>query len=677
MIPDAARATMVTTPSGDEWMEDLESMPLAAAGAGSDQSAPAAAQRAAAALLAEADRLRAQGRLADALQRYDAAARADPHGAAAHLGRGSILLASEHFEAAEGAFRQALAREPHSAAAHFNLGILAMYRGKYPEALPLLARALTQGSDVAARAAFASCAARTRFTSDDPLVRATLTTAIAEAWGLPHDLCAAALSLLLLEAPVAACVGRAEEHWPVRLPRGVLYGDGGLAALAGNHLLHTVLAAVPVKSIRFERFLTSARQALLEAAAAGGDAADGDAAALPFYAALAQQCFINEYVFDFTATEQRAAAECRVRLEATLEAGAAVPPLLLLAVAACMPLRELRGAQRLTAAAQPASVDAVLRQQLREPLEEETLRAGMARLTPLGGGVSAAVRAQYEQNPYPRWVRMPLRAQPLPFDAELRRALPFAHLAPLAAENAPAVLVAGCGTGADAIAVARRFSGARVLAVDLSLASLAYAQRKTRELGLTNIEYAQADILELGGLARSFDVVSAIGVLHHLSDPFEGWRILVSRLRPGGCMCLGLYSRIARRTVARAREFIAARGYAATPEGIRRFRQDALGAHASAEVRALARSYAFYSMSDCRDLAFHVAERPLTLAEIAAFLAAADLRFLGFELDPHVLSQYRARFAADPACTDLRNWAAFEADYPDTFTGMYRFWIQR
>jgi 2-polyprenyl-3-methyl-5-hydroxy-6-metoxy-1,4-benzoquinol methylase/tetratricopeptide (TPR) repeat protein len=658
-------------------MEDLESMPLAAASPGSEQGTPAAPQRTAAALLAEADQLRNQGRLAEALERYDAAVRTEPQCAAAHLGRGSILLASAHFEAAENACRQALACEPRSAAAHFNLGILAMYRGKYPDALPLLARALAQGGDAAARAAFASCAARTHFTSDDPLVRAMLATAIAEAWGLPHDLCAAAVSLLLLEAPVAGCVRRAEEHWPARLPPGLLYGEGGLAALAANRLLHAVLAAVPVKSVRFERFLTGARHALLEAAAADGDASDSDTAALPFYAALAQQCFINEYIFDFTAAEQQAAAECRVRLEAMLDAGAAVPQLLLLAVAACSPLRELRGAQRLTAVAGPTPVGAVLRQQLREPLEEEALRAGMARLTPLGGGVSAVVRAQYEENPYPRWVSMPLRERPVPFNAELRRTLPFAHFAPLAAEHGPEVLVAGCGTGADAIAVARRFHGARVLAVDLSLASLAYAQRKTRELGVTNIEYAQADILELGGLERSFDVVSAIGVLHHLADPLEGWRILISRLRPGGCMCLGLYSRIARRAVVRAREFIAARGYAATAEDIRRFRQDALGAHASAEVKSLARSYAFYSMSDCRDLAFHVAERQLTLAEIAAFLGAADLRFLGFELDPHVLGQYRARFGQDPSCTDLRNWAAFEADHPDTFTGMYRFWIQR
>ena len=46
-----------------------------------------------------------------------------------------------------------------------------------------------------------------------------------------------------------------------------------------------------------------------------------------------------------------------------------------------------------------------------------------------------------------------------------------------------------CGTGQHAIEVAR-YEGAQVLAVDLSLSSLAYAKRKTKELALNNIEYA-------------------------------------------------------------------------------------------------------------------------------------------------------------------------------------------
>ena len=110
----------------------------------------------------------------------------------------------------------------------------------------------------------------------------------------------------------------------------------------------------------------------------------------------------------------------------------------------------------------------------------------------------------------------------------------FAAFTPMADDSAPQVLVAGCGTGSHAIIAAHRFRGARVLAVDLSLSSLTYAKRKTRELGVTNIDYAQADILRLGGIARSFDVIESVGVLHHLDDPFAGWRILLSLLRPGG-----------------------------------------------------------------------------------------------------------------------------------------------
>ncbi len=46
-------------------------------------------------------------------------------------------------------------------------------------------------------------------------------------------------------------------------------------------------------------------------------------------------------------------------------------------------------------------------------------------------------------------------------------------------------------------------------------------------------------------------------------------------------MGLGFYSELARRHVVKAREFIAARGYASTPDDIRRFRQDLAAQDAS------------------------------------------------------------------------------------------------
>jgi hypothetical protein len=85
----------------------------------------------------------------------------------------------------------------------------------------------------------------------------------------------------------------------------------------------------------------------------------------------------------------------------------------------------------------------------------------------------------------------------------------------------------------------------------------------------------------------------------------------------------------------------------------------------------------FYSTSECRDLLFHVQEHRLTLGQIESFLAQSGLHFIGFELDPLALHQYRSRFTDDPSATNLRHWAYFEIDNPDTFLGMYKFWIQK
>jgi ubiquinone/menaquinone biosynthesis C-methylase UbiE len=239
------------------------------------------------------------------------------------------------------------------------------------------------------------------------------------------------------------------------------------------------------------------------------------------------------------------------------------------------------------------------------------------------------------------------------------------------------ILVAGCGTGQQSIEVAQEFPKARIVAFDLSLASLGYARRKSRELGLANIEYAQADLLELGGIGRSFDLIEASGVLHHLADPLAGWRMLLTLLRPGGVMNVGLYSEVARRRIVAAREHIAARGYRPTAEDIRAFRMEAMQSDAGAPLRWLADSGDFYSISDCRDLLFHVQEHRFTLPQIGQFLDDNALTLIGFDIDAAVRHRYAAQFPHDRTLTDLDSWHRFEAENPDTFLGMYQFWLQK
>jgi 2-polyprenyl-3-methyl-5-hydroxy-6-metoxy-1,4-benzoquinol methylase len=298
-------------------------------------------------------------------------------------------------------------------------------------------------------------------------------------------------------------------------------------------------------------------------------------------------------------------------------------------------------------------------------------------LTDAVDAVSAAVRSQYEANPYPRWLRVRRCVAPGSVAGFLRQRFPEADLHGLA--DAPArILIAGCGTGRHSVSTAQRFPDASMLAVDLSLTSLAYAVRKTRELGIRNVEYRQADILALGSAGERFDVIECSGVLHHLEDPVAGWRTLCSLLHPGGVMRVGLYSALARRHVERARALVAAEGFAATPDGIRACRSAILARHDDPLLARVARGEDFYSLSGCRDLVFHVREQSFTLPQIAAILAELDLAFIGFEIpDAGTSARFRTCFRDDRALSDLGNWAAFEVDRPDTFAQMYQFWVRK
>ena len=147
-------------------------------------------------------------------------------------------------------------------------------------------------------------------------------------------------------------------------------------------------------------------------------------------------------------------------------------------------------------------------------------------LTELAGELSFTVQRQYEENPYPRWIKTSVLA-PTALGNLLRSLFPHVSFPDFEQKLGANILIAGCGTGQQAIETAMRFPRARVLAVDLSLASLCYASRKTFEAGLNNVQYAQADILRLNSPDLKFDLIEATGVLHHLEDPLAGWSSLL------------------------------------------------------------------------------------------------------------------------------------------------------
>jgi len=416
-----------------------------------------------------------------------------------------------------------------------------------------------------------------------------------------------------------------------------------------------------------EARLVVLRHALLDAHAAGAPLAGRAGLAC----ALALQAFAGEYVWpiadDETAPLARAAALAEDDLDALLLTCLYRPP------------QELAPSEAMIARLEAlGDAGRLLAQRTLNDLRTET---GLARTVPTlqaGDGamdaVSIAVRAQYEANPYPRWA-----APPQPRLMALRDhvvTLPKVDVGRLPA-GPLRVLIAGCGTGYEAVDMARMDPTLAITALDLSRASLAYGARMAQALGVANIAFRHGNILDLSARAPTFDVATSTGVLHHMDEPAAGLRAIAQAVKPGGAVRIALYSERARAPVVAAHDLIRSLGLRPTPDGVRAFRSRVLAAPAGSPLAALQTSDDLYSISGCRDLAFHAHERRFTLPQAGALLEGAGLTLIGLDAPPPAIAAFQRSCGAGADRLDLALWDRVEARHPSLFVGMYALWGQK
>ena len=224
--------------------------------------------------------------------------------------------------------------------------------------------------------------------------------------------------------------------------------------------------------------------------------------------------------------------------------------------------------------------------------------------------------------------------------------------------------------------IVTRYKNAQITAIDLSLSSLCYAQRKINELGITNVELIQMDILEVQLLKEKFDIIECGGVLHHMDNPSIGLTNLLGILKNDGFLKLGLYSEIARQDIIKARNYITSKNLQSSEDNIRHFR-DTLFSGKIPELNSLLKSGDLYTLSSCLDLCFHAQEYRFTIKQIQNIIISNKLKFLGFSLPKQLKSQYKNYFPEDKKQTNLQNWSSFEEKNPKTFGAMYQFWVSK
>ena len=388
--------------------------------------------------------------------------------------------------------------------------------------------------------------------------------------------------------------------------------------------------------------------------------------------ALAHQCFLNEYIYDLSEEEIVQVSALRQSIENLLQKQRQPSDFEILCVACYMRLSDIKRYDQVKGS---KTTNSVIKLHIEEPKYERKIRDKISSLYSSDNLVSRKVREQYEDFPYPRWVKLGYSAHPMSISNFLKDSNLRLKLTDIEKKSELDILIAGCGTGQHSIGTAKRLNNSKVTAIDLSLTSIAYAKRKTEEYGITNIKYIHCDILQLNQMGKNFDLIESVGVLHHMEDPIKGWKALYDCLRPSGLMKIGLYSDLARQHIVEIRKEIAEAQVGETLDERRAFRASLLKSGA-AKYQQIKSSLDFFSLSEVTDLLFHVQEHRFTIPQIKRILDDLNLEFCGFEDFP-LTQKFKTIY---PNTTDLYNldrWHEFEKTNPEIFLRMYQFWCQK
>jgi len=390
-----------------------------------------------------------------------------------------------------------------------------------------------------------------------------------------------------------------------------------------------------------------------------------------FQIALIRQCRANEYVFSLTDEERE-----RVR-QLVAAPGTGIDGLALAAM--YRPLSGILGDDLLGQLRQLQDEHPFFELVAECHMDRQFQAIASEAIIPLGqtdDAVSGQVAIHYEENPYPRWLSVTM-----PRSGSRRDDYHQFFARPELAffDRTFHVLVAGCGTGKQAVSHAVGYGQrATIHALDLSRASLSYAASMAKRYGLGNMRFIQGDILGLAALDRTFDVIHCEGVLHHMGQPLEGWRALMQRLRPGGIMSIALYSEAARQALPSFATDIAGLSSDERHSVMGHVRHRLMVESTPEQRRERSLFCAdFFSTSSCRDLLFHSQEHRFTIPRIAECLRLLGLSFRGFVLPSFLMRQFRQEHPDPAAWLDLARWHAFEQAHPTTFSAMYQFWCSR
>ena len=395
------------------------------------------------------------GRLDEAEDSYRQAIVIKPDLAEAYYNLGNTLQEVGRLEEAEASYRQAIVLKPDFAESHSNLGNTLRELGRLGESISSYATAIGLKTDFDnAYSNLGSALKGARFNKPDPSLYPILINLLNRGnFVRPKNVARPILSLIRLDNLIEEALLNTTIFTEIKEV------DRVIKVLAHVPLLHQLMRICPLPDLQLETSFVSMRRVLLTDL----EQVQTSPEVIHFLSTLSLHCFTNEYVYFETEEEVKLISALEAAIAESI-AQASQPTITeTMILAAYRPLHQYDWIGKLKVLDQLPEVKERL---VEEPLAERVMAQNLPVLSSVEDDVSRKVREQYEESPYPRWVRLAI-APKVKSVAEVCNDLKLQlHSENINSVSSPSILIAGCGTGQHSIGTASRFANCRT-AVDL------------------------------------------------------------------------------------------------------------------------------------------------------------------------------------------------------------------
>ncbi len=433
-------------------------------------------------------------------------------------------------------------------------------------------------------------------------------------------------------------------------------------------LLKTIISEIQVVDLKLERYLGNLRKKILLDFYEVKRSPDIES----FLISLSLHYFVNEYIFPVSSSELSVIHKLDQKIYENFS-DLNFLSLEILILSCYRRLNEYSWSKYLI----NFKYSRILKVHLQDYLEENEIKNQIPRLEKIDNEVSVKIRNQYESYPYPRWSKIINPGLETNLESFLKRINIKIKDGTISKLSEFEVLIAGCGTGQTSVINAKRFYKSKILAIDLSLSSLSYASRKSKEIGIQNINFMQADILDLTKLNKKFHFIECTGVLHHMKDPVKGLKILNQCLLPGGIMKIGLYSKIGRTELNKLKTKMNIDLNIDEQKKLISIREEIIKNN-DENLPSFLMSIDFFSLSGFKDYLLNVHENQYCIIDVIKILKKLNFEFCGFEFpnSKQIIKEIKIR---NPKFDEkkLEDWNDYEIKYPSFFSKMYQFWCQK